>query len=50
MQRNRIGKSTGVEVDFKIVGYSSVSELKQALSRGEVDILFANFRRNKKTK
>ena len=34
------------DVDFKIVGYSSVSELKQALSRGEVDILFANFNTN----
>ena len=31
------------DVDFKIVGYKSVSELKQALSRGEVDLLFANF-------
>jgi len=30
-------------VDFKIVGYSSVAELKQALSYGEIDLLFANF-------
>lgn len=31
------------DVDFKIVGYNSVAELKQALSYGEVDIIFANF-------
>ena len=31
------------DVDFKIVGYNSVEELKQALSHGEVDIIFANF-------
>ena len=30
------------DVDFKIVAYNSVLELKQALSRGEVDVLFAN--------
>jgi len=30
-------------VDFKIVGYSSVAELKQALSYGEVDLIFGNF-------
>ena len=30
-------------VDFKLVGYPSVNDLKQAFSRGEVDLLFANF-------
>ena len=30
-------------VDFKLVGYNNVNELKQAFSRGEVDVLFANF-------
>ena len=30
-------------VDFKIVGYQNVLELKQALSRGEVDLIFGNF-------
>ena len=34
------------DVDFKIVGYNSVVELKQALSRGEVDVIFANFNTN----
>lgn len=34
------------DVDFKIVGYKSVLELKQALSYGEVDIIFANFNTN----
>lgn len=34
------------DVDFKIVGYKSVLELKQALSHGEVDIIFANFNTN----
>ena len=34
------------DVDFKIVGYNSILELKQALSRGEVDLLFANFNTN----
>jgi len=34
------------DVDFKIVGYNSVAELKQALSRGEVDLIFANFNTN----
>lgn len=32
-----------VDVDFKLVGYNNVNELKQAFSRGEVDVLFANF-------
>ena len=32
-----------VDVDFKIAAYNSVLELKQALSRGEVDLVFANF-------
>ena len=31
------------DVDFKVVGYDSVIELKQALSHGEVDLIFANF-------
>ena len=30
-------------VDFKIVEYPSILELKQALSQGEVDVIFANF-------
>ena len=30
-------------IDFKLVEYSSNAELKQALSRGEIDLLFANF-------
>ena len=30
------------DVDFKLVGYNNVNELKQAF-RGEVDVLFANF-------
>ena len=30
-------------VDFRIVEYPSILELKQALSRGEVDLVFANF-------
>lgn len=30
-------------VDFKIVGYESIADLKQAFSQGEVDLLFANF-------
>ena len=34
------------DVDFKIVGYNSVTELKQALSHGEVDLIFANFNTN----
>ena len=34
------------DVDFKIVAYNNVAELKQALSRGEVDVLFANFNTN----
>ena len=32
-----------VNVDFKIVAYRNIAELKQALSYGEVDVLFANF-------
>lgn len=31
------------DVDFKLVGYNNVNELKQAFSRGEVDVLFVNF-------
>ena len=34
------------DVDFKIVGYNSVVDLKQALSHGEVDLVFANFNPN----
>ena len=30
-------------VEFKMVEYNSILELKQALSRGEVDLIFANF-------
>ena len=32
--------------DFKIVGYKSIVELKEALSHGEVDLVFANFNTN----
>ncbi len=32
-----------VDVDFKIVGYPNITELKQALSQGEVDLVFGNF-------
>ena len=35
-----------VDVDFKIVSYKNILELKQALSRGEVDLLFGNFNTN----
>lgn len=35
-----------VNVDFKIVEYKSISELKLALSQGEVDLVFANFNSN----
>lgn len=31
------------DVDFKVVEYDTVLDLKQALSHGEVDLLFANF-------
>ena len=31
------------DVDFKVVGYNSVEELKTALSHGEVDVIFSNF-------
>ena len=34
------------DVDFKIVGYNSILELKKALSQGEVDLIFANFNTN----
>lgn len=34
------------DVDFKIVEYKSILELKQALSYGEVDLVFANFNTN----
>ena len=33
-------------IDFKIVGYQNALALKQALSRGEVDLLFDNFNTN----
>lgn len=33
-------------VDFKLVGYPTVNDLKQAFSRGEVDVIFANFNTN----
>lgn len=35
-----------VNVDFKMVGYPNVNSLKQAFSRGEVDLLFNNFNIN----
>ncbi len=35
-----------VNVDFKMVGYPDVNSLKQAFSRGEVDLLFNNFNIN----
>lgn len=31
------------DVDFKMIGYKNIMELKQAFSRGEIDVLFANF-------
>ncbi|MBQ2873315.1 MAG: GGDEF domain-containing protein [Bacilli bacterium] len=34
------------DVDFKIVAYNSVEELKKAFSHGEVDLIFANFNTN----
>ena len=34
------------DVDFKLVAYNSILELKQALSHGEVDLVFANFNSN----
>ena len=34
------------DVDFKLVSYNSIVELKQALSHGEVDLIFANFNPN----
>ena len=34
------------DVDFKLVAYNSIIELKQALSHGEVDLVFANFNPN----
>ena len=34
------------DVDFKVVEYANITELKQAFSRGEVDLLFANFNTN----
>lgn len=34
------------DVDFKIVGYNNIEELKRALSHGEVDLIFANFNTN----
>ena len=32
-----------VNVDFKLVEYPSIAEIKQALSHGEVDLIFDNF-------
>ena len=34
------------DVEFEIVAYNSILELKQALSHGEVDLAFANFNTN----
>lgn len=31
------------DVDFKLVGYSDINTLKQAFSRGEVDVIFGDF-------
>ena len=31
------------DVDFKLVGYSDINTLKQAFSRGEVDLIFGDF-------
>ena len=33
-----------VDVDFKITEYDSINELKKALSNGEVDLAFANYK------
>mgnify|MGYP002623757123 CR=1 FL=1 len=33
-------------IDFKIVEYNNINDLKQALSHGEVDLIFANFATN----
>jgi len=32
-----------VDVDFKIVSYPSINDLKKAFSHGEVDVIFSNF-------
>lgn len=34
------------DVDFKIISYNSIEELKKGLSTGEVDLAFANFSSN----
>ena len=34
------------DVDFKIISYNSIEELKKGLSRGELDLVFANFNTN----
>ena len=35
-----------VNIDFQMAGYNSINDLKQALSSGEVDLVFANFNTN----
>lgn len=34
------------EVDFKLIAYDNISDLKKALSSGELDLVFANFNSN----
>ena len=34
------------DVDFKVISYKNIEELKNALSRGELDLTFANFNLN----
>lgn len=34
------------EVDFKLISYNNITELKKALSSGELDLVFANFNSN----
>ena len=37
------GFEDAYDVDFKMVEYSNIKELRQALSNGEVDLVFSNF-------
>jgi len=37
------GFEDAYDVDFKMVKYNSIKELRQALSNGEVDLVFSNF-------
>lgn len=34
------------DIDFKLISYDSIAELKKALSAGELDLVFANFNSN----